>query len=246
MLAVAQASGPMSCCLHRFFAHSAFSTSRSFRFVLAVISSFAYQGGVLWWASKHRRHHKLCDEPGDPHSPAQLGFWRAFLGWTLDPAERHVDYDYVKHIAGYWELEVLEYIWWIFPLAAFGIVRAAYGGPTAAAVYVAAPLLVCRLVTLLFNVEFHKHGMEMSAAACRALDTARFLGDLVGESAHAHHHMHPKALLRPSLGPPYIDVPYYVFILPLLQLGLIQHNEPREPRDPTEASARQEQNLKTD
>lgn len=239
--------GPMSCCLHRFFAHSAFSTSRKFRFVLAVISSFAYQGGPLWWASKHRRHHKLCDAPGDPHSPAQLGFWRAFLGWTLDPAERHVDYDYVKHIAGYWELEMLEYIWWIFPLAAYRIIRAAYG-PTAAAAYVAAPLLVCRLVTLLFNVEFHKHRIEMSAATCRALDTARFLGDLVGESAHAHHHIHPKALLRPSLGPPYIDVPYYIFILPLLQLGLIHRNEPREPReprDPAEASARQEQNLKT-
>jgi len=61
--------------------------------------------------------------------------------------------------------------------------------------------------------------------------------------------MNPKALLRPSLGPPYIDVPYYIFILPLLQLGIIHRNEPREPReprDPAEASARQEQNLKTD
>jgi len=227
-------AGPMSVCLHRYFAHSAFSTTtRSFRFVLAVISTFAYQGGPLWWASKHRRHHKFCDEPGDPHSPCQLGFWRAFLGWTLDPAERSVDYDFVRHIAGFWELEMLEYCWWVFPLAAHHAVRATQG-PTAAAVYVAAPLLVCRLVTLLFNVEFHRHGTGTgmsSSATCRALDTARFLGDLVGESAHSHHHLHPKALLRPSLGPPFVDVPYYLCILPLLRLGLIHRIEPlRDPR----------------
>jgi len=208
--------GPMSICLHRFFAHSAFSTTRSFRFFLAIVSTFAYQGGPLWWASKHRRHHKLCDAPGDPHSPAQLGFMRAFWGWTLDPAERSVDYDFVKHIGGCLELEMLEYIWFFFPVSAFFAVRRC--GPTPAALWVAAPLLVCRLVTLLFNVEFHR---EKKGDSCAAVDVARFLGDLVGESAHGHHHIHPKTLRRPSLGPPWADLPYFIFVLPLLKVGLI-------------------------
>lgn len=31
------------------------------------------------WAAVHRRHHAATDTPGDPHSPAQVGFWRVQL-----------------------------------------------------------------------------------------------------------------------------------------------------------------------
>ena len=210
--------GAMSCCLHRYFAHSAFLTSRAFQFVLAILSTFAYQGGPLWWASKHKRHHKLCDVPGDPHSPKTLGFWTAFLGWTIRPSERFADYEYIQHLCRYPELHVIDYIWFCFPFSLF-IAARNFLGPMRAALWVAAPLLVCRLVTLLFNVEFHKEAKDGSP--CKAMDVARFLGDLVGESAHSHHHKFPKALKRPSLGPPYVDVTYFLFIYPLLQTGLI-------------------------
>lgn len=33
-----------------------------------------FQGGPLWWASKHRSHHVYCDtDARDPHSPALVG-----------------------------------------------------------------------------------------------------------------------------------------------------------------------------
>lgn len=31
------------------------------------------------WAAVHRRHHAATDEPDDPHSPVQSGFWRVQL-----------------------------------------------------------------------------------------------------------------------------------------------------------------------
>ena len=73
----------MSVCLHRYFSHRAFETSRPMTLLLAIIGSLAYQKGCLWWAGTHRKHHMYCDQPGDPHSQIQDGFWFAFIGWTF-------------------------------------------------------------------------------------------------------------------------------------------------------------------
>ena len=32
------------------------------------------------WVAIHRLHHQKCEEPGDPHSPQQYGFWTVLLG----------------------------------------------------------------------------------------------------------------------------------------------------------------------
>jgi hypothetical protein len=42
---------------HRYFAHRAFRTSRTFQFGLAFLSLTSAQRGILWWAAKHRQHH---------------------------------------------------------------------------------------------------------------------------------------------------------------------------------------------
>eukprot|EP01083_Nonionella_stella_P199094 730354_1 len=51
---------PMSICLHRYFSHQAFQTNRFGQCMLAIIGTLANQGGVLWWSSIHRKHHKYC------------------------------------------------------------------------------------------------------------------------------------------------------------------------------------------
>jgi len=35
---------------------------------------------VREWVAVHRKHHAFTDQPEDPHSPAQVGFWRVQLG----------------------------------------------------------------------------------------------------------------------------------------------------------------------
>ena len=67
---------------HRYFSHRSYRTSRAFQFVLALCSVSVGQRGVLWWASHHRRHHRLSDRPGDVHSPRE-GFWWSHMGWML-------------------------------------------------------------------------------------------------------------------------------------------------------------------
>jgi stearoyl-CoA desaturase (delta-9 desaturase) len=79
---------------HRYFAHRAYSTSRAFQFVLAAMSQSTAQKSVLWWASKHRHHHRYSDTEYDVHSPRQKGFLYSHVGWIF--SRRHDTTDLVK------------------------------------------------------------------------------------------------------------------------------------------------------
>jgi stearoyl-CoA desaturase (Delta-9 desaturase) len=78
---------------HRLLAHRAFTTSRPLRIFFAAAGSMAGQGPPLTWTAHHRRHHRVADRPGDPHSPyageepgirgALKGLWHAHLGWLF-------------------------------------------------------------------------------------------------------------------------------------------------------------------
>src|SRR5215470_11799228 len=46
--------------------------------------SFGLPAGTpIQWVANHRYHHLYSDQPGDPHSPHQGGFWHAHVGWYL-------------------------------------------------------------------------------------------------------------------------------------------------------------------
>jgi len=79
---------------HRYFSHRAYSTSRAFQFVLAVLSQTTMQKSVLWWASKHRHHHLHSDTVEDVHSPRHKGFVYSHLGWIF--ARKHDLPDFAK------------------------------------------------------------------------------------------------------------------------------------------------------
>jgi stearoyl-CoA desaturase (Delta-9 desaturase) len=79
---------------HRLLAHRAFETHRPLRFMWVAFGAMAGQGPPITWAAHHRRHHRLADKEGDPHSPyaneepgvrgALKGLWHAHLGWLFD------------------------------------------------------------------------------------------------------------------------------------------------------------------
>jgi stearoyl-CoA desaturase (delta-9 desaturase) len=91
---------------HRYFSHRAFKTSRTFQLLLAVAAESAGQGGVLWWASHHRWHHRTADTAHDVHSPGRHGFWYAHVGWLLANDWR-TDLTQVSDLAKYPELRLL-------------------------------------------------------------------------------------------------------------------------------------------
>src|SRR6186997_657725 len=66
---------------HRYFSHRTFKTSRVGQFLLAFLAQSSAQRGILWWAAKHRHHHRYSDTPADIHSPRHFGFLYSHLGW---------------------------------------------------------------------------------------------------------------------------------------------------------------------
>jgi fatty-acid desaturase len=73
----------LGACLHRYFAHRAFKTSRVFQFIMCLLVGMTF-GDPIWFAGKHRIHHKHSDTERDVHSPKQ-GFW--FAGLAVSPTK---------------------------------------------------------------------------------------------------------------------------------------------------------------
>lgn len=78
---------------HRLLAHRSFTTARPIKLFLTAAGAVAAQGPPLIWTAHHRRHHRVADKPGDPHSPYHddtsllgvlKGLWHAHLGWLFD------------------------------------------------------------------------------------------------------------------------------------------------------------------
>jgi len=93
---------------HRYFSHRAFKTSRLGQFIFGVLGASAVQRGPIWWAAHHRHHHAHSDQEGDIHSPRQVGFWRAHMGWFLTRRGFTPDLKYVKDLLKFRELRWLD------------------------------------------------------------------------------------------------------------------------------------------
>lgn len=92
---------------HRYFSHKTFKTNRFWQFVFAFLGASAAQRGPLWWAAHHRLHHRHSDQPADPHSPKQHGFWWSHMGWVLSSHHFVTRYEFVKDLIKYPELRWL-------------------------------------------------------------------------------------------------------------------------------------------
>ena len=93
---------------HRYFSHRTFRASRTVQFVFAVIGASSVQRGPLWWAAHHRHHHRHADQPLDPHSPREGGFWRSHMGWFLTREAFATDLSRVPDLARFPELRWLD------------------------------------------------------------------------------------------------------------------------------------------
>ncbi|ODS24072.1 hypothetical protein AB835_05465 [Candidatus Endobugula sertula] len=92
---------------HRFFSHRAFKTSRWFQLVLALLGTLSLQRGPLWWAAKHREHHRFADKSRDPHSPDD-GFFHSHLWWFYHENMCETEFYRVKDWTTFPELILLD------------------------------------------------------------------------------------------------------------------------------------------
>jgi stearoyl-CoA desaturase (delta-9 desaturase) len=93
---------------HRYFSHRSFKTSRVFQFILGFLAQTSAQRGVLWWAAKHRHHHKHSDTELDVHSPSHKGFWYSHVGWIFTLRHDAADFSTISDLTKYPELRWLE------------------------------------------------------------------------------------------------------------------------------------------
>ena len=216
LMTVMLIGGPMSVGLHRFFSHKAFETSRIMQFFLGIFACLAFQGDPLWWAIMHNRHHKHCDSEKDPHSFIQRGFYYAFFGWMINPINYQLnDSDYSNLYPCFIvpELRILSRLHMMPCIAVCSICYICIGY-SAMIFGLVIPLIACRIITLLFNVEYHGNNKEIQG--CQSIDNDRFLAKLVGESKHKDHHVHPRKANRPDW-----DFPYVFILAPLEIMGMI-------------------------
>jgi stearoyl-CoA desaturase (delta-9 desaturase) len=70
--------------MHRLLSHRSFKTYKPFEWLFSFIAVITTVGSPLAWVAIHRQHHRICERPGDPHSPYLLGNWRAWFGlWEI-------------------------------------------------------------------------------------------------------------------------------------------------------------------
>jgi len=216
----------MSACLHRFFAHTAFKTGRVTSVFLGILACFGGQRGPLWWASKHVRHHKHCDNDLDPHSPQRTHKAYAFLFWVGATKEVFCDYEFLPKVFLTPELIIVDSFASAFPWIEHYLAYCLFGWT---GFYMSMwSTIGCLYGTLAFNVIFHwvhedeevetfPDGTYKCAANDRVPEMFRNVLGYSGEYAHEDHHVHPNRAKRPTH---LVDVPYWAFIKPLHTLGL--------------------------
>lgn len=71
---------------HRLWSHRAYTASYPLQVYLAIVSSSAVLGSILYWSELHRVHHRYTDTSHDPYG-MQQGFFNAHIGWLLSPSK---------------------------------------------------------------------------------------------------------------------------------------------------------------
>jgi stearoyl-CoA desaturase (delta-9 desaturase) len=71
---------------HRLISHRSFQTYKPIERLLSLIGVITTIGSPMAWTAIHRQHHRAAETSNDPHSPYQVGKFRAWIGlWNYLP-----------------------------------------------------------------------------------------------------------------------------------------------------------------
>ena len=172
---------------HRYFSHRTYKTSRAFQFVLALVAQSTTQKGVMWWAAKHRHHHKHADMEDDVHSPRLRGFWYSHWGWIFDPKHDETDHEAVPDLAKYKELMWLDR-YEKLPAVVLAVACFAFGGwPGLIVGFMWSTVLVYH-GTFMINSLAHVHGKQRYVTGDDSRNNWWLSIVTLGEGWHNNHH----------------------------------------------------------
>jgi stearoyl-CoA desaturase (delta-9 desaturase) len=193
---------------HRYFSHRTYKTSRVGQFLLAILAQSTAQRGVLWWAAKHRHHHRFSDMPEDVHSPRHRGFWYAHVGWIFSRREEHTDYSSISDLTKYPELVWLDKHQYLVPaLLAIGVfLVAGWPGLVVGFFWSTVILFHC---TFFINSLAHVHGKQRYLTGDDSRNNWWLALITMGEGWHNNHHAYQSST-RQGFRWYEVDITYYI------------------------------------
>ncbi len=193
---------------HRYFSHKSFSTSRVFQFVLAFLAQSTAQNSVLWWAAKHRHHHRYSDTEQDAHSAVRDGFLYSHVGWIFDRKHSNVDYVQVEDLTQFPELRFLHRYEFI-PAITFGVLSFLIAGwPGVFVGFLCSTVLVYHS-TFAINSLAHMHGKTRYVTGDTSRNNWLLAFLTMGEGWHNNHHAYQSSV-RQGFRWWEIDPTYYI------------------------------------
>ena len=193
---------------HRYFSHRAYSTSRAFQFVLALLAQSSAQKSVLWWAAKHRHHHLHSDTEDDVHSPRHKGFLYSHLGWIFDRKHDQADLTKVADLTRYPELMWLKRLELLPAIALAGLCFLIAGWPGLVVGFLWSTVLVYH-GTFCINSLAHVHGSKRYVTGDDSRNNWLLAILALGEGWHNNHHAYQSSV-RQGFRWWEIDPAYYV------------------------------------
>ena len=172
---------------HRYFSHRAFKTNRLVQFLLAWVAQLSFQRGVLWWAARHRQHHKHADTAEDLHSPVRMGFWWSHVGWFLSRRYESTDSDAIKDFSRFPELVWLNDYWFVPGVSALALTWFLGGLPAVVWAGIIPTVLVWH-ASFAINSLGHLFGKRRYLTPDTSRNSAWLALLTLGEGWHNNHH----------------------------------------------------------
>ena len=172
---------------HRYFSHRSFATSRTLQFVLAALAQSSAQSSVLWWAAKHRHHHRFSDTDQDLHSPIRRGFLYSHVGWLFDRRNGGTDLVQIEDLARFPELRWL-HRFELAPAALTAVLSFAIAGWSGLVVGFLWSTVLVYHATFSINSVAHVWGRSRYVTADGSRNNALLALLTLGEGWHNNHH----------------------------------------------------------
>ena len=178
---------------HRLHTHRSYQVPLALEYFFAVCGTLTLEGGPIFWVATHRIHHQKSDQPGDPHSPRDGGWW-SHMGWLLVGESKHNNTPMMSKYAPDLAKDRF-YVWlnnyhWV-PMIVLGVLLFAMGGVPFVLWGICLRVVVGLHSTWLVNSATHMWGSRRFATRDDSRNNWLIALITSGEGWHNNHHAHP-------------------------------------------------------
>jgi fatty-acid desaturase len=180
---------------HRLLTHRGLKVPKPVEYFLTFCGLLALEGGAINWVVTHRIHHSTTDQPGDPHTPRDGGWW-AHMGWIFrGTAQQHEDEVLQRYAPDLMKDPIHRFMnrFYYMPLVLSGIVLMAIGGFPFVFVGVFLRTTIGLHMTWLVNSATHMWGSRRFDTRDDSTNSAWVALVTFGEGWHNNHHAHPRS-----------------------------------------------------